>query len=151
MAARKVAQVAREKKLFSVAQANATLPLVKAIVGDIAALASNLRERHDRLNRVQTPVEKSLSAAHREEVTQAEHEFERDQERLVEYVEELNGLGVELKDYYTGLVDFPCWHENRVVLLCWRLGEPEVAYWHEVDSGFAGRQRVSARMTKDQV
>jgi hypothetical protein len=149
MAARKVANVAREKKLFSVAQANATLPLVKAIVGDIAALAANLRERHDRLNRVQTPVEKNLSAAYREEVSQAQTDFERDQERLVEYVDELKGLGVELKDYYTGLVDFPCWHENRVILLCWRLGEPEVAHWHELDSGFAGRQRVTARMTKE--
>jgi hypothetical protein len=147
MAARKLAKIAREKKLFTVAQANATLPLVQAIVRDIAQLANELRERHDRLGKVQTPEKKALSAAHREELKQAEDDFKRQEERLMEYVEELKSLGVELKDYYTGLVDFPCWHENRVVYLCWRLGEPQVAHWHELDSGFAGRQTITPKMT----
>jgi hypothetical protein len=146
MAARKVAKVAREKKLFTVAQANATLPLVKAIVADIAELATTLRERQARLER--TGEGKNMSAAHREELEQAEQDFERDQERLVEYVDELKALGVELKDY-SGLVDFPSWHENRVIYLCWRLGEEKVGHWHELDSGFAGRQRLSARMAKE--
>ena len=50
--------------------------------------------------------------------------------------------GVELKDYFAGLVDFPSRREGRVVYLCWRFGEPAVAYWHELEAGFAGRQKL---------
>lgn len=56
---------------------------------------------------------------------------------------ELNDMGVQLKDYSRGLIDFPCMREGRVVLLCWQLGEPEeIEWWHEVEAGFAGRQRL---------
>ena len=50
--------------------------------------------------------------------------------------------GIELKDYFTGLIDFPCRMDGREVYLCWRLGEPEVGHWHELDAGFAGRQKL---------
>ena len=69
-------------------------------------------------------------------------EWTIDQDRLREYEEELNNLGVLLKDYHTGLVDFPCWMDDHEVYLCWRLGEDEVAHWHEIDAGFAGRQKL---------
>ena len=41
---------------------------------------------------------------------------------------------------YPATIDFRCWMDNREVYLCWRMGEPEVGYWHEPDAGFAGRQ-----------
>lgn len=53
---------------------------------------------------------------------------------------QIHELGVELKDPALGLIDFPSLREGRVVYLCWRLGEPEIGYWHETDAGFAGRQ-----------
>jgi hypothetical protein len=53
---------------------------------------------------------------------------------------ELEGLGVQLKDFERGLVDFPSLREGRVVLLCWQMGEgDELEWWHDVDAGFAGR------------
>lgn len=56
---------------------------------------------------------------------------------------EINELGVQLKDYSQGLVDFPSIRDGRVVLLCWRLGEQEhIEWWHEVEAGFAGRQPI---------
>jgi hypothetical protein len=55
-------------------------------------------------------------------------------------ISELEILGVQLKDFDRGLVDFPSLREGRVVLLCWQLGEgEEVEWWHDMDSGFAGR------------
>ena len=75
-------------------------------------------------------------------------EFERGQERMQELVEELSGLGVELKDYRIGLVDFRAWMQNREVYLCWKLGEEEVAYWHELEAGYKGRQRLRAAAVK---
>lgn len=55
-------------------------------------------------------------------------------------IKQLQDWGIELKDLQTGLIDFPALREGRVVYLCWQLGEPEIAYWHETDTGFAGRQ-----------
>ena len=59
---------------------------------------------------------------------------------LVGVVDELQGLGVLVKDLDRGLVDFPCVHRGRELLLCWELGEDEVAYWHGSDEGYAGRK-----------
>lgn len=54
---------------------------------------------------------------------------------------ELNNLGIQLKDYSRGLIDFPTMKEGRVVLLCWQLGEAEeIEWWHEIEAGFAGRK-----------
>ncbi|HXH22965.1 MAG TPA: DUF2203 domain-containing protein, partial [Dehalococcoidia bacterium] len=52
----------------------------------------------------------------------------------------LRRLGGEVKGIEQGLVDFPSLREGRTVYLCWRLGEDEVAWWHDVDAGFAGRR-----------
>src|SRR5712692_3492570 len=130
------------KKYFTVAEANAALPLVRAIVRDIAELARSLKERHERLQRVRPHQRGALGEAYEEESLQVQAEFERDQERMREYERELKELGVELKDYFRGLIDFPCWMANREVYLCWRQGEAEVAYWHELEAGFAGRQKL---------
>ena len=54
---------------------------------------------------------------------------------------EIHELGIQLKDYTRGLIDFPSMREGRVVLLCWQLGEgDEIEWWHEVEAGFTGRQ-----------
>src|SRR5437660_1491268 len=63
------------------------------------------------------------------------------QERMQEYEQELKQIGVELKDYFGGLIDFPGLRNGRPVYLCWRLGEPEVSHWHDLEAGFAGRQK----------
>ena len=65
-----------------------------------------------------------------------------------EAAKELKNLGIELKDYDTGLIDFLCWMDGREVYLCWRLGESEVSHWHEIDAGFAGRQRLLTAATR---
>jgi hypothetical protein len=132
----------RPKKYFTVAQANATLPLVRAIVRDITDMYRDLRERQDRLSRVQAQPRGSLGDAYQEELQQIEAALQRDQEKILECEAELNGLGIELKDYRVGLIDFPSLRDGREVYLCWRLGEPDVAYWHELDAGFAGRQKI---------
>jgi hypothetical protein len=136
------------KKFFTVAEANNALPLVRAIVQDIATLATELRERHERLSRLRPDKKKRLSEAHDEELRQGKAELERGQAKMEEYVRELAQLGVEVKDYFTGLVDFPSLMHGRPVYLCWRLDEPTVEYWHELEAGFAGRQKVMAEATR---
>jgi hypothetical protein len=54
---------------------------------------------------------------------------------------DLHDMGVQLKDYSRGLIDFPCVRDDRIILLCWQLGEgDEIEWWHEIEAGFAGRQ-----------
>jgi hypothetical protein len=128
-------------KTFTAEQANAALPLVRAIVSDLVRLARDVEERRQRLTLL-------LAARHgashhtlyNEEFEQAEDELEKDHDQIREYARELHELGVDLKDPLVGLVDFPCLMDGRVVYLCWKLGEPRIEYWHEIEAGFAGRQ-----------
>ena len=129
-----------KKKYYSLAEANATLPLLRVILRDITALATVLRDRYQRLVRLQNT--KGLDQAHREEVQQLVEEFERGQQQMNEYEMELDKLGIELKDYYTGLIDFRHKRDGREVYLCWKLGEPDISHWHELDAGFSGRQKL---------
>lgn len=129
------------KKYFTVAEANAMLPLVRRIVGDIAALTAELRDRKMRLLRLQS--REGLDAAAREEVERIEADTDRAEAQMWAYVEELDNLKIELKDPLTGLIDFPSRRDGREVYLCWKLGEPAVAYWHDLHSGFAGRRPVA--------
>ena len=61
-----------------------------------------------------------------------------------EAVQEIEFLGVHVKDFRSGLVDFPYERDGRIIYLCWRLDEDEIGWWHETDSGFAGRQPLTA-------
>jgi len=131
-------------RLFTVEQANAMLPLVRAITSDLASLAKDVMERRHRLALLLSGRQLKPNDPYSEELAQMEADLERDTLRLQEYVEELRELGVEPKGAVEGLVDFPAQIDGRLVYLCWKLGEPEVLYWHEVDAGFAGRQPLTA-------
>ncbi len=133
----------RGKKFFTVGQANQMLPLVRAIVQDIVELAQDLQQRQERLKRIRPSPKTMMGEAYQEEFQQMQQELAKGAARMEEYEDELRRLGVELKGW-EGLIDFPCWVDGREVCLCWKLGEPEVAYWHEVDAGFAGRQKLLA-------
>jgi len=63
-------------------------------------------------------------------------------ERISDSVETLQEMGVLVKDLDIGLCDFPYLLDGRVVYLCWKLGEPDIRYWHEVEDGYAGRRPI---------
>jgi hypothetical protein len=69
-----------------------------------------------------------------------EEEFKREDAEVVRCVKALQDLGLLVKDLDRGLVDFPALHDGEEVLLCWQVGEDEVAYWHGLEEGFAGRK-----------
>lgn len=133
-----------ERKLFTIDEANATLPLVRAIVEDLARLSRDVLERRERLSAMPGSHEREGHDPYSEEMAQIQDELERDTEELKGYVEELRALGVEPKNGLDGIVDFPAQMEGRIVYLCWKLGEPEVLHWHELDAGFMGRHPLAA-------
>jgi len=134
----------RPTRLFTIEQANATLPLVRAICTDLATLAREVMERRHRLALLTAGRDIKPGDLYGEELAQVEADLEKDTHRLQGYIDELNDLGVEAKGVLDGLVDFPSLMDGRIVYLCWRLGEPEVLHWHELDAGFAGRQPLTA-------
>lgn len=126
-------------RLFTIEQANRMLPLVRRIVEDIVQDYARWRE--------QVGVLEVVAAGRRGDSPPDEAEkVEQDTQRLAadieRYVGELRELGVEFKGFDEGLVDFPADMDGRTVYLCWRLGEDSVQHWHEMDAGFAGRQRL---------
>ena len=129
------------KRYFSVEEANKALPLVRMIVGDIVSHWQAVTELRRRLSVLTAPTTRKRVAGdpYEEELAQSRAELEVQEEKLRSYLEELERLGVELKGT-DGLCDFPSRRDGREVCLCWRLGEPDVAFWHEPDAGFAGRQ-----------
>jgi hypothetical protein len=133
------------KKLFTVEEANRSLPLVAAIVRDLAALSWQLTERRQRLSQLAAGREVGQEAGdlHAEEWEQVRLEMQRDVQELEVYQQELKQLGVEPTSSPEGIVDFPAVMDDRLVFLCWKLGESEVMHWHEVDAGFAGRSRLA--------
>lgn len=124
----------KPKRRYTLAEANRALPLVTRIVRDIV-------NAHERATQLQAKIEELPAAA--KDSAYAQDQLDSALDRLQDYVDELGTLGIELKDYETGLIDFPGRHEGRDVLLCWKLGEERVGHWHEVHAGFAGRQPVS--------
>jgi hypothetical protein len=60
--------------------------------------------------------------------------------RLARLVDEIASHGAQVKDLDSGLIDFPALHHGETVLLCWQLGEDEIAWWHRIEDGFAGRR-----------
>lgn len=135
------------KRYFTPEEANQALPLVRAIVSDIVRQFRDVQERKERLERIRRPKNappREGTDLYSEEVAQIEDELEKDAATLQGYIDELDKLGVHLKDVVRGLVDFPSLMDGREVYLCWLLGEDDVSHWHELDAGFQGRQSLLA-------
>jgi hypothetical protein len=132
----------KKRKYFSVAEANKALPLVRAIVEDIVRQSRLVDGLQQRVERVLKERRRPSDDLYSEELAQTQTELEAEEETLLNYISELKNLGVELKSDETGLCDFRSIRDGREVYLCWRLGEPELMFWHELDAGFNGRRRL---------
>jgi hypothetical protein len=123
--------------VFTVESANRTLPLVRRIVEDLVRQYGRWQQRLTECEIAAAGVH----SAQRGETAALQREVQALAAEIEGYVEELASLGAEAKaPLDTGLVDFPGEMDGRPVYLCWRLGEPSIQHWHEIDAGFAGRQ-----------
>jgi hypothetical protein len=129
-------------RLFTPEEANAALSVVRPLVERLTAARRSLSELEHRLAPVRARVAGNGGGLHPGPVGALQEEASAAASRLREALEELDRIGVQVKDPDTGLVDFPARHpaDGSTVLLCWRLGEPDVSWWHTLDGGFAGRK-----------
>ena len=122
----------RPRRHFTLQQAISTLPLVSRVVQDIV-------QTHGKAAKIQA----ALEATSAKDQSTLQRDLDATMGLLEDYVDELTEIGCDLKDYEQGLIDFTGRNRGRDVCLCWKLGEPTIGYWHELDAGAAGRQPVS--------
>ena len=122
-------------KLFSIEEANTLLPTARRI-------AEAIQREHRRLLSLQPAARHAAEAAELGGGGMPNGTaYVMALTKLNRSLSELETLGIQLKDYARGLIDFPSLRDGRVVLLCWQLGEGDaVEWWHETEAGFAGRQ-----------
>ena len=87
----------------------------------------------------------SLNVLH---LAQRKAEREKAFHRVKDAMDEIDAMGVQVKDLDIGLLDFPCEVDGQTVLLCWKLGEKAITHWHGVSEGFAGRKPIDSRIAK---
>ena len=121
------------QRLFTVEEANALLPSLRAILDEVALHRDALRERAPHMEPI-------LEAAPGNGGGKAGSEYSVEAYNLYVAIDRIRELGVVLKDLDIGLLDFPHEREGRVVFLCWHPPEESVKYWHDLDAGYAGRQ-----------
>ena len=122
-------------KLFTVEEANSLLPSVRLIVKAI-------QSSHRRLASFQKTAKHAAEGAEYGGGGMANGiRYARLLVDLSMQAGQLESLGIQLKDYRQGLIDFPSMRDGRVVLLCWKADEgDQVEWWHDIEAGFAGRQ-----------
>ena len=135
----------REQKLFELEEARSTLPLVSRIVSDIVEVTAQMKEIYLELREV------AGEGSDRERLDELQERLQEIADGRSEFFEELAALGVEMKDPNKGLVDFPALLDDRVVYLCWKLGEETVEHWHELAAGFDNRESVEGNFVPDTV
>jgi hypothetical protein len=122
-------------RYFSLPEARALLEEIRPLVERMLQIREAILARQPEAWPV---VQKAVGNGGGKTASQLVQEFEK----LDQTVRHIQDLGVLIKDVNTGLLDFPSLRDGRVVYLCWRYNEPDVAYWHEIDAGFVGRQRL---------
>jgi hypothetical protein len=128
------------QRYFTPAEANALLAEVRPAAERLVEHRRAFSEAAARRAQLTTQVAGNGGDLDPGEVREDAERMEREAEAIAGALEELTSLGVLVKDLDRGLVDFPALRDGEEVLLCWQLGEDEVAFWHGLEEGFAGRK-----------
>jgi len=122
--------------IFTLHEANEMLPRIRPMLEDLRSEWARIRKFSPESKRLRDKA--MFDAGHPAGV-----EYVESVSRLTGLIGEIRSLGVLVKDLDKGLCDFPYMKEDRVVYLCWHMGEDSIGYWHEVESGFAGREPLA--------
>jgi hypothetical protein len=128
------------ERYFTPEEANGVLDQVRPIAEELVAHRRAMAVTATRQARLVQRIAGNGGDFDPQEPRTLEEEFQREDQAAVRCVQQLQRLGVLVKDLDRGLVDFPALRGDEEVLLCWQVGEDEVAYWHGLEEGFAGRK-----------
>ena len=131
-----------QPRLFTLQEAQALLPILEPLLRTLQNNLAAFERKNEELDKLVG--EPSRGSGHYIEqesrIRSAREELEQLTSVAQQSLHAIQKHGCELKDVRNGLLDFRAFRDGRVVYLCWRQSEPEIAYWHELDTGFAGRQ-----------
>jgi len=122
-----------DERIFTLAEAQSLLPRVRSLLAEIGA-------KWDHMRKLNPEVQKARDKASFDGYSQSGVEYIESVSQLMFLIHQIKDMGVLLKDADRGLCDFPYLRQGRVVYLCWQLGEDQIRYWHDIETGFAGRE-----------
>jgi hypothetical protein len=135
-----------EMKIFTLDEAQALLPVLEALLKRAIEGKKAAEAIEGRLQELSRKI--FLSGGLFVDVAKVRRQrasLESHVQAAKDSVAEIDAIGVQVKDLDTGLLDFPCQIDGDIVLLCWKLGEGSIDYWHTVEDGFSGRQPIDER------
>jgi hypothetical protein len=138
-------------KTFTLSEAQTLLPVLEALLRKAQAAGIRTDELDSEMQQLTQRI--FLSGGMHVNVVQAARrraEREKTLQEARDTLLEIDEIGVQVKDLENGLLDFPCVVDGQTVLLCWKLGEKEIGFWHTTEDGFAGRKPLDARFGKTQ-
>ena len=124
-------------KYFTLQEANETLGAIRPLVDEIQKIREEILARRPE---IWPMVERSAGNGGSQAASKLVKEFER----LDALVHQVQGTGALFKDINLGLLDFLALKDGREVYLCWKYGEDDIAFWHEIEAGYAGRQPIDS-------
>lgn len=120
---------------FSLSEANEMLKIIRPLMDDVQAIREKILANQPE---AWPAIEKSAGNGGNKTMSRLVDDFER----LDALIHKILGTGVQIKDINIGLLDFSAERDGREVYLCWKYGEDDIAFWHEIDAGYAGRQPI---------
>jgi len=125
------------RRFFTVEQANRSLVLLKRIVADVILSYRELYELQEALEAAEAGNRQTHMAFYQGRLRASVG-------KLQQCLDELGEMGVEIRDWSLGVVDFPAHAGEREVYLCWQFGEPRVMFWHKMQDGDEGRKPIES-------
>ncbi len=123
-------------RYFTLEEANAALETIKPLIAEILSIRDKvLKQRPE----IWPAIERSAGNGGNATLSRVAVDFER----LDKLLHRVLDTGVQVKDLNVGLLDFPAMRGDQEVYLCWKHGEPDIRYWHEIEAGFAGRKPIA--------
>lgn len=122
-------------KYYTPKEANNLLEIVRPMVGEMMTIAKKIQDNQPELWAL---AEKSAGNGGNATLSKLLPDFDR----LHQLLHQIQDIGIEVKDLTTGLIDFVALKDDREVYLCWKYGEEQIRFWHEIEAGFAGRQKI---------
>lgn len=137
-------------KTFTLGEAQTLLPVLEALLRKAQKSGTRAAELEVEFERLRQQIFLA-GGTHIDVALIARRRAERDKalQETQDTLTEIDEIGVQVKDLEKGLLDFPCTMDGKTILLCWKLGEKEIGYWHSIEEGFAGRRPIDSRFGRN--
>jgi hypothetical protein len=122
-----------DERIFTLAEAQGLLPRLRTLLEEIGQEWQHMRD-------LNPEIQKARENAPLNGYSKFGVEYVESVSHLMSLIRQVKDMGVLLKDAGKGLCDFPYIKDGRMVYLCWQLGEESIQYWHDMETGFAGRE-----------